>query len=392
MTSASSSAREVLMVGGLPFDNLEDVYRSLSEHLGTTIKRMPDGERMGWLAKVWRSHAQNPSLREDGHAHLNGQRPIAAPAFCLCEDAAADNLILGPYGYAENARRSYATFKRLKEEGVIPPDVRFQATLAGPGTTVYSVKVEPDRLLPRAAQALVNEIQEIVRDIPANELAIQLDVAMEAEHEEYVRAPDTFDTPVHEKFHWTQAQMADAVANVANSIPAEVELGFHICTIWHHDPAGGQDNTVVVETINALVDRIKRPITYFHIPVIPEHDRIEDYEPLRGLRLGKETKLFLGLINLVDGIAGAEHRIRLAEQIVPDFGVSFYCGLGAPDIMSAVKMADPSEDRLRRRVPLKERPPRPEPDVAISRPTVPEVPATLELFRQVAELPSRQAG
>ena len=375
------------MVGGMPLADVEDVFRSLAEHLGPVLKRMPDGERMGWLAKVFQSHAQNHSLREDGVAHLNGQKPMAVPTFCLCDGESADDLELGPYGYAESAKRSYQAFKRLKESGVIPKDMRFQMTLAGPGTTVYPVKVDPEQLLPSAAAALSREIADIVRDIPADELTIQLDVAMEAEHEEYIRSPESFDTPVHEQFDWTQAQMADAVAEVANGIPPEVELGFHICTIWHHDPAGGQDNVVVVDTINALVDRISRPITYFHIPIIPEHDRIEDYEPLRDLRLPQGTKLFLGLINLADGLAGAKRRIALAEQVVKDFGVSFYCGLGGPQIAKGSKSVDPREAPVTRKVPLKQRKKRPEPDEAIRRPTVAEVPGVLTLFREVAELP-----
>lgn len=389
MKAATERFREVLMVGGVPLAEAEDVFRALGEHLSPALSRMPDGERMGWLSKVWRSHAHNPALQENGVAHLNGQKPIAAPTFCLCNGATADTLQLGPYGYAESAKKSYAIFKSLKAEGVIPADMRFQMTLAGPGTTVYTVQVEAERLLPLAADALSKEIAQIVAAIPASELTIQLDIAMEAEHEEYVRAPDAFDTPVHEQFHWTREQMANAVASVANTIPADVELGFHVCTIWHHDPAGGQDNKVVVDTINSLIDRIKRPITYFHVPIIPEHDRLEDYQPLRDLRLGKDTKLFLGLINLADGIAGAERRIRLAEQVVADFGVSFFCGLGAPTVEQAVKRVDPRENRWTRHVPLRSRPKRPEPDVAISKPTPDQVPAVLDLFRAVAALPRR---
>lgn len=375
------------MVGGMPNPEVEDVFRSLAEHLGPVLTRMPDGERMGWLTKVWQSHAENPSLKEDGAALLNGQKSLAVRTFCLCDGASADDLKLGPYGYAESAKKSYEVFRRLKESGVIGKDVRFQMTLAGPGTTTYSVKVDPEQLLPRAAEALSGEIAKIVDAIPAEELTIQLDIAMEAEHEEYIRAPDSFDTPVHEHFHWTQAQMADAVASVANRIPPEVELGFHVCTIWHHDPAGGQDNEVVADTVNALIERIKRPITYFHIPIIPEHDKVEDYEPLRNMKLAPDTKLFLGLINLADGVEGAKRRIELAEKVVSDFGVSFYCGLGGPQITKGVKVVDPAEASVVRTVPLKSRPPRPDPDEAMKRPTVEEVPAVLTLFREIAELP-----
>ena len=124
--------------------------------------------------------------------------------------------------------------------------------------------------------------------------------------------------------------MAESVAWLANRIPAEVELGFHLCSIWHHCPEGGQDNEVMVDTANVLSARISRPIAYIHIPIVPEHDGPEDYAPLKKLRLHAETKLFLGLVNLADGVEGARRRIELAQSAVADFGVSFFCGLGMP--------------------------------------------------------------
>jgi hypothetical protein len=165
--------------------------------------------------------------------------------------------------------------------------------------------------------------------LPADDLAIQLDIAMEAEHEEYRRRPAAFDTPIHEEFDWTLEQVADSAAWLANQVPAGVELGFHICSIWHHYQAGGQDNAVLADTVNALASRVTRPIEYVHIPTIPEDDEA-DFAPLAQLELGPETKLFLGVIHASDGLDGALRRIRAAKTAVSDFGIASFCGLGIP--------------------------------------------------------------
>jgi hypothetical protein len=194
---------------------------------------------------------------------------------------------------------------------------------------------------------------------------------MEAEHEEYLRRPDDFDAPIHQAFHWTHEQMVAAVAAVANRVPPEVELGIHICSIWHHDPDGGQDNAVLVDTANALSKRVTRPIAYIHLPIIPEHDEA-DFVPLKGLRLQLGTKLYLGLIHLSDGLGGAQRRMAAAQTAVADFGVGFFCGLGAATAVARsgatiVGTAGQGTSRI----------PRATPD------TVGEV---LDLHRQVAQL------
>jgi hypothetical protein len=192
---------------------------------------------------------------------------------------------------------------------------------------------------------------------------------MEAEHEEYLRRPNAFDQPVHTAFHWTLEQMAESVAWLANHVPPGVELGFHICSIWHHDPGAGQDNNALVDIGNAIFQKIRRRIDYVHIPLIPGHGAAA-MAPLQRLALKPETKLYLGLINLGDGKEGARKRIAVAEKYVSGFGVAWYCGLGRP----------PSD--LARGPLAHSRPPIP----ALQRATPDTIGAVLDLHREVAEL------
>ena len=195
--------REVLLVGSVPIRPVASVFESVARHLGPLTKRIPDGEMKVWLRDVWRSHAQNPMLEECGVSKLNGNSPFVFTLYRPKGGVSSKDLKLGPYGYAENARASYAEFKRLRDMGKIPIGTRYQMTVAGPGTTAYPIQMKGAELLPIAAQALQRELDEVVASIPAEDLTIQLDIAMEAEHEEYLRAPGRFDTPVHEIFHWS---------------------------------------------------------------------------------------------------------------------------------------------------------------------------------------------
>ena len=66
--------------------------------------------------------------------------------FKLKDGHSTRELELGPYGYAVNAGESYSAFKRLREQGVIPPGTRYQVTLPGPGTSAFFIELPADDL------------------------------------------------------------------------------------------------------------------------------------------------------------------------------------------------------------------------------------------------------
>ena len=382
-TKVGHRPREVLLVGSVPLRPASKVFETVAHHLGELAPRIPDGEMMGWLRNIWQSHAENPALVQVGIAKLNGRATVGAPIYRLKPGVKPDELKLGPYGYAANAAASYAEFRKLRDAGKIPPKTRMQVTMPGPGTTSFIIQMDAEGLLPIARAALWAEIEDILKLIPPEDLTIHLDVAMEAEKEEYVRRPQAFDTPIQTAFYWTQDQMAESVAWLADRIPAEVELGFHICSIWHHWPDSGQDNAVLVQTANDLARGIKRPIAYVHIPVIPEHDKAEDYAPFKQLKLHAETNLILGLVNLQDGLEGARKRVALAEQVVPNFGIAMFCGMGMPPAEGGFE----AQRRALGLQPIKsafspEAPTHP----GLRRATPDNVGEVLNLHRQVAEL------
>jgi hypothetical protein len=329
-TKAKTAPREVLLVGSVPLRPARTVFEAVGERLAGLVKRIPDGDQHGWVMAATSSFAQNEALEPSKRARIS-RGGVEVQLYRLKEGKRSNDLRLGPYRYAETAASSYAEFKGLRAAGKIPEGVRFQVTLPGPGTSAYLVGLPADELLPIAREALAREIDAIVAVVPAADLTIQLDIAMEAEHEEWLRNPTAFDTPVHEEFDWTLEQMAESAAWLANHVPPSVELGFHFCSIWHHYQAGGQDNAVLVDAVNAITSRVTRPIAYVHIPTIPEHAE-DDFAPLSGLQLGAETTLFLGVIHSGDGVEGAMRRIRAAETTLADFGIASFCGLGIPEL------------------------------------------------------------
>jgi hypothetical protein len=326
--------REVLMVGSVPLSPAASVFTTLASELEGVIRRLPDGEQAGWLLGVWKSTAAN-TLLEPGRRVPMARRPTIKlfqrelQYFQLKAGVDPARLVLGPYGVAENAIKSYAEFAALKQARRIPEHVRFQATVPGPLDCAGLIDAPKPELFRAAAAAVNAEIDAILAAVPQDQIAIQLDLAVEVEVEEFRRRPAAFDMPPFEEKDWTLAETAGLIAEIANRIPSAVELGFHLCSIWHIDQSQGQDNNVHVDWCNALSQRISRPIAYIHMPTIPEHG-VRDFEPLARLALHPETKLFLGVLHAHDGIDGARRRVGAASQVRADFGIASFCGLGQP--------------------------------------------------------------
>ena len=214
---------------------------------------------MGWLRNVWAAHAANPALEQVGIAKLNGRATVGVPIYRLEAGSRRADLTLGPYGYARNAAASYAEFKRLRDAGKIPPGTRLQVTMAGPGTTSFGIQLDAAVLLPIAREALWREIADILKIIPADDLTIHLDVAMEAEKEEYLRRPEAFDTPIQTSFYWTHEQMADTVASLANRYRPPSSSDFTSVPYGIISPTAGRTIAFWSTPPTPLSERITRP-------------------------------------------------------------------------------------------------------------------------------------
>ena len=174
----SRTSREVLLVGSVPLPSASAVFETVSKHLGSLVSRIPDGEQIGWSSAVMRTVARHEAFEISRQVPLNAGGKDPMNIFKLKHGHSIQEL--GPYGYAANAAASYSAFKQLRDRGVVLAGTRYQVTLPGPGTSTFFIELPADVLLPLARQALRQEIEEIVRTIPGKDLAIQLDIAMEA--------------------------------------------------------------------------------------------------------------------------------------------------------------------------------------------------------------------
>lgn len=141
---------------------------------------------------------------------------------------------LGTLGYAEEARKSYEVFKRLKDEGVIPAGVRFQVALPTPfaGTQVWIERESREALTPAFENAMRKAVAEITDTIPAGELAIQWDVCLEVGFWDRPYFNFNDGDPTDEA---TQAAVTRKLGSLGDLIPAGVELGYHLCYgEWGH--------------------------------------------------------------------------------------------------------------------------------------------------------------
>jgi methionine synthase II (cobalamin-independent) len=122
---------------------------------------------------------------------------------------------------------------------------------------------------------------------------------------------------------------ADNFRRLGAAVPADVELGFHLCygdlDAKHFiEPL---DATKMVQLANLIARSVSRPITWLHMPV--PIDRTDDafYAPLKDLQLREGTELYLGLVHAQDGVDGTRRRIETAKKYVPIFGIASECGI-----------------------------------------------------------------
>ena len=315
----------VHLVGSIPLRDAEQVFRSASETLGSWLRRVPDGEtgpRSDWI--VW----QYPVLSSRPEFEVAppgvGSSDVALPRLRLREDADASTMTFESLGYADAALASYGTFARLKRDGVIPDHCRFQVSLPTPLAPIVSF-VDPDHqaaVEPVYEASMAEELGRILDAIPHDQLAIQWDANVEF---------GLLDGTLSAWFADVRGGINERLLRLSHLVPDDVELGYHLCTgnrLRRSVMEGDRDARNVVDVANALSASLGRSLTWLHLPAAPLADPDRFFEPFAELSLRPETELYLGLVNLADGVAGATNRVAIANRFMSNFGVATPCGWG----------------------------------------------------------------
>lgn len=323
----------VHLVGSVPLHSTESVFRRVSAALGPWLARIPDGEtgeRARWIRYQQVMLQSHPGMEPDTDSptlkFVQWDGKLVREWHQMRFRAGVDpKSVEFDIGYDRAALDSYADFKWLRDEGVIPAGVRFQVCLPTP-LAIAVMYVSP---VARAAFTEVYEramhatIRRILEEIPAAELAIQYDVCQEVlVFENYFPG-----RPADYK-----REVFEGLARLGNLVPEAAELGYHLC---YGSPADEhlvqpKDAGVLVELMNGIGEGVRRRIDFLHIPVPKERTDDAFFAPLRDWRRRVETRLYLGLIHHADP-EGDRKRIEVARRHVPEFGIGSECGWGRTD-------------------------------------------------------------
>jgi SAM-dependent methyltransferase len=310
------------LVGSVPLGSAHEVFRRTASALGDRLRRLPDGEtgpRSDWILWQYPVFSSLPQF-EVGPPGDDAYRTL--PTLRLRPGERIENVAFDNLGLADAAIASYRTFAELKRDGVIPSHVRFQVSLPTPLAPISAfVDGEHQAAIEPIYEARVlEEVGEILAAIPHEQLALQWDTRLEFAMLEGIASG---------WFGEVRAGVLERLLRLSRNVPAEVELGFHLC---YGDDYRGHftvptDSSKLVEVANALAAALYRPLNWIHVPVPADADDAY-FAPLERLQLHPETELYLGVLHVQDGIAGARRRIGAAGRFAARFGVATDCGWG----------------------------------------------------------------
>lgn len=220
------------MVGSVPLPNTETVLRQCSAAMPGRLKRIPDGETGSRnYFTMFQAHvfAASPTLL----TLFVNNAPVKSGSFTPEEvDAGIEKLKQsGPLetGYDDAAIESYGVFKKMREAGVISKEMRFQVGIPTTPSVIMPFIQAPFRAKtePLYEEALFRAIRKVQDTIPHEDLAIQIDVALDTafwEGSEIFKP--WFGDGDHEK---TKHYMVDYIVRMIGQIDQDVEVGLHNC-------------------------------------------------------------------------------------------------------------------------------------------------------------------
>jgi hypothetical protein len=318
-------ARQVHLVGSIGLDTVGEVFATCGKLLGPHLKRVPDGEPGGrrlWISWQFAVLRANAYLQADTTTHRSGG--IGFHPIKLADGVKPEDVRFGELGYAREARASYLDFVAARDKGVLPRGTRFQVSLPTPFAVIgpFCVAEAREPVLRAYEEAMLREVAAICDGIPHEDLAIQWDVCIEMVIWDggYPSIPS---------FPGMDKVFGGSFARLAGAVPADVELGFHLC---YGDLDGvhfvqPRDAVKMVELAHLMRDSVKRPLQWIHMPVPIDRSDEAFFAPLRDLALSPSTELYLGLVHAADGVEGTRRRMEAASRSVKDFGIASECGI-----------------------------------------------------------------
>ena len=321
-------------VGSIPLESAEKVFRDVSGVVGPQLRRLPDGEtgkRIGWI-KFLQSYLndEHPDMETDTDQPPLQWRQwdgvlLREVPMAKFKNGVDPKSVTFDTGYGQEAIESFTVFERLQSEGVIPAGVKFQVcipTPLAPGYNFVSPSAQDD-FIPVYTDHIIGEVRKIADAIPHELLSIQWDVCQEVlMWEDYY----DYDRPGYKE------EIFSVLAQIGDGVPADVELGYHLCYGSPRDEhlVQPKDTFNMVEMMHGIAAAVNRTIEFFHIPVPKERDDDAYFAPLADLALSDGTDLYIGCVHH-DDESGDASRLAAAQKYAQVDGIGSECGWGRAD-------------------------------------------------------------
>jgi hypothetical protein len=284
------------------------------------VTMLPDGElgdRSRWIQFIPR-HAYHPHpdlITTTRHTYDDWKATSYDDMWQFRVRDGLERIRLDRIGYADEAKRSYETFRALRDQGAIPEGTRFLVAypLTESGVRAFVTTARDYEILWDAYNdAVRRELEDLCASIPHEDLAIQWDMARETaaiEGAEY-NFPNGDLTPVAAD---SMERYCQALAALCPSIPGGVWLGLHVCygSLEHKEGESPdtahavqiRDLGVGVAMANRGAAAAGRRVDFVHMPVQLSDLSDAHYAPLRTLDVG-DARVYLGLLDPSDGLQG----------------------------------------------------------------------------------------
>ncbi len=331
----------VLLIGGIRGESTEEVLRLVGPAIGDLAVGITDGEtgiRRAWVLfvayKTWLKHPNVITLRKP-RGVPGMPEYIAAGYDDLYKFAIPESLQrirVDTLHYAQEAAASYAVFRRLRLDDVVPRHARFQVCLPFPedACRLFAATArDMDIMVDAYVDAARREIAAICAQIPPEDLVFQFDVNWEVIAVEF--GDVTHEEPLSYKANGDPLQrFCGYVKVLGDAVPRPAKLGFHLCygDLAHRHYREPVDLAICVRLANVIKSESLRRVDYVHMPV--PRNRADDayFAPVENLAVG-DTTLYIGLVHYTDGVAGTLARLAAFKRHYDGpSGVTTECGLG----------------------------------------------------------------
>jgi hypothetical protein len=280
--------------GSVNLPDTETVMREISSRIPRGIRRMTDGEtgeRYYWITFQVQKFAAMPDFQAAGMREPPpGADLPPRPLLRLADGVTADDVRWPDLGYASAYTDSYQIFRRLQDDRIIPPGVRFQMQYPTPLAPIAGTFVPEDRdqLIASYQAALFADLDRALAQLPHDQVAVQWDVAVEFAMLEggfgYARTP--------------LGQVMPGLIRCAEQVPDDVPVGMHLCygDAGHQHFKQPESLAMQVQVANAVTAAARRPVNWFSFTVPQARNDRDYFAPLAELRTGPETELYFALV------------------------------------------------------------------------------------------------